>query len=55
MATIVIDTGTVVRVFGVNTVDRLLAACDQADAIAGVHGGFVTTARIRELLGGGGG
>jgi hypothetical protein len=49
------DAEPVVRVFGVNTVDRLLAECQRADAIAGRHGGFVTTARIRELLGGGGG
>jgi hypothetical protein len=47
--------GTVLPVRTVALVDNianLLAACDQADAIAGRHGGFVTTAKIRELLGG---
>jgi hypothetical protein len=30
---------------------KLLAECARVDAIAGMHGGFVTTKRIRELLG----
>jgi hypothetical protein len=32
-------------------VGALLEECDRADQLAGAHGGFVTTAKIRELLG----
>lgn len=31
----------------------LLEECDRADQLAGRRGGFVETARIRELIGGG--
>lgn len=45
------DHGYEIHLPHVSRLRRLLEECDRADGLAGPHGGFVTTERIRQLIG----